>query len=294
MNTTQIKCFLALAETLNFTKAASQLFISQPGLSRQIVSLERELNTLLFIRDRHNVRLTPAAAVLVKELSNFENQLEEAVRKVQKIGQGYSGTLTLGLLGGQFVSEKLTTRVMEFMKANPNIDLIFRQGSFHDLRSWLNTGEIDIAVTLDFDVAAMDGVIISQFYEDSTVFAISKHTKTGRKKVIKMEDLAEETLIIISPDDCRAGYELVHAFLKRSPLKYSDIRYTPNLATVMMWIEAGLGFGLVNHTSNIVASSSIRLLKNIPLSPGGNNANTCFVWKVDNYNPAIPMFTNME
>ncbi len=63
MNTTQIKCFLAVAETLNFTKAANQLFISQPGLSRQIVSLERELNTLLFIRDKHTVRLTPAAAV---------------------------------------------------------------------------------------------------------------------------------------------------------------------------------------------------------------------------------------
>ena len=285
MNTTQIKCFMTLAETLNFTKAAAQLFISQPGLSRQIVSLERELNTLLFIRDRHNVRLTPAAAVLVKELAHFEDQLE--------IGQGYSGTLTLGLLGGQFVSEKLTTRVMEFMRANPHIDLIFRQGSFRDLRTWLNEGEIDIAVTLDFDVAAMEGVITSPFYEDSTVFAISKHTKTGRKRTIKMEDLADETLIIISPDDCRAGYELVHAFLKRNPLKYSDIRYAPNLATVMMWIEAGLGFGLVNHTSNIVASSSIRLLENIPLS-AGNNANTCFVWKADNYNPAIPMFTNME
>ena len=293
MNTTQIKCFLTLAETLNFTKAANQLFISQPGLSRQIVSLERELNTLLFIRDRHNVRLTPAAAVLVKELADLDSKMEEAVRKAKRIGQGYSGTLTLGLLGGQSVSEELTKRVMEFMQANPQIDLVFKQGSFHDLRNWVTSKEIDIAITLDFDVAALDGVITSPFYEDSPVFAISKHTKTGRKKTITLKDLAEETLIIISPDDCRAGYELVHAFLKRNSVKFSDIRYAPNLATVMMWIEAGQGFGLVNHTSNIVANSSIRLLENIRIS-ANNDANTCFVWKADNYNPAIPMFTNME
>ena len=59
MNTTQIKCFLALAETLNYTRAAARLYLSQPGLSRQINSIEQELNTQLFIRNQRNVRLTP-------------------------------------------------------------------------------------------------------------------------------------------------------------------------------------------------------------------------------------------
>lgn len=293
MNTTQIKCFLAVAETLNFTKAANQLFISQPGLSRQIVSLERELNTLLFIRDKHSVKLTPAAAVLVEELSSLNTQIEEAVRKAKKIGEGYSGSLTLGVLGGQSISEELTSLTMKFMSANPNIDLIFKQGSFKDLRTWLISGDIDIAITLDFDVRSMEGIIISTFYPDNTVFAISRHTKTGRKKTITLQDLTEETLIIISPEDCRSGYELVNAFLKRSGLHFPDIRYAPNLATVMMWIEAGQGFGLVNHTSNITANSSIRLLENIRIA-SDNSASTCFAWKADNYNPAIAMFTNIQ
>ena len=291
MNTTQIRCFLAVAETLNFTKAANQLFITQPGLSRQIVSLERELNTLLFIRDKHSVRLTPAAAILAKELSGFEGHLEEVIRKVQKVGQGYSGSLVLGMLGGQFVGEDLTDRLMDFMSAHPNIDLTFKQGSFRELREWVVNGEVDIACTLDFDVKNMKGVIIENYCVDAPVFAISKKTKTGRKKKITLEDLQEETLIVISPDDSRAGFELVQAFLRKSGLHFADVRYAPNLATIMMWIEAGQGIATINHTSNITVKSSIRLLDDIVIDPT-NSSSDCFVWKADNYNPAIPMFVN--
>lgn len=293
MNTTQIKCFLALAETRNFTKAAAQLFISQPGLSRQIVSLERELNTLLFIRDNHNVRLTPAAAVLAQELEGFNTRVEEVIHKVQKVGQGYSGSLTLGMLGGQFVNEALTGKIMRFMSNNPSIDLIFKQGSFRDLREWLVSGEIDLAITLDFDIAGMDGAVVMDFFPDPPVFAVSRHTKIGKKKSVTVEDLAEETLIVISPEDSRAGYEHVQAFLKRNKLRFSDIRYAPNLPTVMMWIEAGLGAGIVNHSSNIVTNSSIRLLDEIVIS-AGNREMTCFAWMDRNYNPAIAIFTETK
>ena len=51
MNTTQIKCFLALADTLNYTRAARHLYMAQPSLSRQIVTLEQELNTQLVMKE---------------------------------------------------------------------------------------------------------------------------------------------------------------------------------------------------------------------------------------------------
>ena len=291
MNTTQIKCFLAVTETLNFTKASKQLFISQPGLSRQIVSLERELNTLLFIRDKHTVRLTPAAAVLAEELRNFNSRLEEITRKVQKIGQGYSGRLVIGTLGGQFVDEPLTNRLMNFMDANPSIDLIIRQGSFRELREWIFDKEIDIAVTLNFDAAEMRDVVIMEYSKDTPVFAISRFSKIGRKRNISLKDLAEETMIVISPEDSRAGYEHMMAYIRREGLHFADIRYAPNLATTMIWIEAAQGIGVINHASNITAKSSIRLLDDIIIDPE-HNASSCFVWKTDNYNPAIPLFVN--
>ncbi|MBR3004695.1 MAG: LysR family transcriptional regulator [Lachnospiraceae bacterium] len=291
MNTTQIKCFMAVAETLNFTKAAEQLFISQPGLSRQIVSLERELNTLLFIRDKHQVKLTPAATVLLKELEGFNTRYEEVLFKVRRVGQGYTGTLTFGVLGGQYLREELADKLFEFMRDHPQVSINIRQGSFKDLRNWLETGDIDIAISLNFDVAEMKDVISIDYISEPPVFAVSKRTKLGQKKKITVEDLKDETIILISPDDSPAGCEYTTKFIKENGFDYSNIRYAPNLATALIWIEAGQGVGVINQSSNIINKSSIRTLDEIALGRDGG-CSICFTWKANNYNPAIPMWTN--
>ena len=64
MNFSQIKCFLAAADCLSFTKAAERLYLSQPVLSRQIASMEDELGIELFIREKKSIRLTPAGEVM--------------------------------------------------------------------------------------------------------------------------------------------------------------------------------------------------------------------------------------
>ena len=104
MNTMQIKCFLSVVETLNFTKAAESCLFHNRVSAGKLFSLERELNTLLFIRDKHSVRLTRRSSA-GEELELFESRLEEVVHKVQKVGQGFSGSLVLGMLGGQFVGK---------------------------------------------------------------------------------------------------------------------------------------------------------------------------------------------
>jgi len=290
MNTMQIKCFLAVTETLNFTKAASQLYMTQPGLSRYIVSLEKELNTLLFIRDQQKVRLTPAGAVLAQELSGFLDKMEEVIRKVRSAGQGYTGTLVIGTLGGQGSGDIYTDRVLDFMEHNPNIELVFKQGSFRDLRQWLQSGEIDMARTLEFDIRDMPNILYEKQDEDYPVLAISRRCSLGKKETIQLKDLMGETIISISPEDSRAGYELSRIFLKKSGISFSRVKYAPNLATEMMWIESAQGIGLINHNSSIIDNSSIRLIEEIRVDKGG--AANVLAWFNTNLNPAIPLFLN--
>lgn len=286
MNTTQINCFLALSATLNFTKAAEQLYMSQPGLSRQISSMERELNTQLFIRDQKSVRLTPAGALLAKHLPALQSDYDHLMAQLHSVGMGYSGSLTLGVLEGQWVGEDFADFCRFFMESYPSIDFQIQQGSFGDLRRKLASKEIDIALTIRFDVADMENTVCRGYSADRAVFAVSRRLPLGQKEVITFEDMLDNTFLLISPKDSRVGAELTLEHFRaigRSPRR---IRYAPNLSTMMLWIEAGLGIGVINHQSSIASNPSIRLISEVPLK----DASACVVWRKDNLNPAIALF----
>lgn len=289
MNTTQIKCFLALADTLNFTKAAARLYISQPGLSRQISSLERELNTQLFIRSQKGVSLTPAGALLAGELAQLHDAQLQLLRRVQTVGQGYTGELNLGLLEGQWMGAELTEVFRRFMKKHPNIDLRISKGSFGELRRLLMEGRIDAAFTIRFDIDDMEGVDHLVYDPDTAVFAVSRRLPLGQKENIGLEDMMQETLLMISPEDCRAGYEQSLSHFRTAASGPMTIREAPNLTTMMLWIELGLGVGVINHRSSIASNSDIRLIHEIPLG----DASTCLVWRKENSNPAITHFIDI-
>lgn len=289
MNTTQIKCFLTLADTLNFTKAAARLYISQPALSRQISTLEQEINCLLFIRDQKSVRLTPAGALLAGELGEIQTSLENLITRVQTISMGYTGTLTIGILEGQWMGEEFTNLYRRFMDTYPNIDFRITQGSFGALRRQLDTGEIDIAITLEFDVAGLEDIVFRPLSRDQAVFAISKKRPLAQKETITFEDLVSETLLVISPEDCRMGVELLFGDLNAQGLRAPSVRYAPNLSTVMLWVEAGLGVGIINHQSNLARNPNVRLISEIPLK----DASPCAAWKKGNLNPAIALFDQL-
>lgn len=291
MNTTQIKCFLALAETLNYTRAAARLYLSQPGLSRQINSMEQELNTQLFIRNQRNVRLTPAGALLAEKLRPLMENYEEIIEQVQTVGRGYSGVLDIGLLEGQRLDDEVVDLFQTFMERYPNISLQICQGSFGDLRRQLHNGKLDIIFTLQFDVEGEEDVVIHPYGDETekAVFAISKKLPVAQKEIITIEDLAKETMLIISPEDSRGGSELVKEFNKSQDAVSFNKRYAPNLPTLALWIEAGLGFGIINPHTNMANNPTIRLIPEIPL----NEANSCAAWLSGNENPAIPLFAEM-
>jgi len=94
-----LRYFRALSETLNFHRAAEQLHISQPGLSRQIQQLEFHLGTPLFIRDRREVHLTEAGKYFREQLAAPLNRLESIFEQTRRIGKGISGEIRIGFLG---------------------------------------------------------------------------------------------------------------------------------------------------------------------------------------------------
>ena len=96
MNTVQLECFLAVAEYLNFSKAADSLKITQPAVSHQITSLENELGSRLFIRTSKNVSLTEAGLMFIEDASSI---IKIASKAKNRLGAGSRNLLFLIKIG---------------------------------------------------------------------------------------------------------------------------------------------------------------------------------------------------
>ncbi len=112
--------FLALAEDLHFRKAAERLFISQPGLSRQIKQMEENLGIELFERHNRKVKLTKAGLYMQNELSHHLKRLDDIVEHAKLLNDGLDGHLNLGYLGSA-MQDVIPNLMLEFKKHHPKV-----------------------------------------------------------------------------------------------------------------------------------------------------------------------------
>ena len=287
MNTTQIKYFLAAARTLNFTEAANQLYISQPALSKQITAIEAELNMQLFIRSKKKVRLTPAGAVLLRELPSLEEHYEDIVRKAKIAHEGNAGELTIGILEGQMLGSDMVNLFGEFEKRYPNISVRLIRDSFSGLRRQLEDETIDLAITLDFDIMGLDWILSENIAVNPAIAAVSKSHPLANVNPTSWAQLKDYTFIAVDEKDCFASARMVIEDSKRAGFT-PNFKMASSLETAMLWIEAGVGIGFVNTMNNLTMNPNICLLDKIPCK----DTYSVLAWSRDNINPAIALFTN--
>ena len=287
MNTTQIKYFLAVARTLNFTEAAKKLYISQPALSKQINVLEKELNMLLFIRDQTKVRLTPAGAVLLKELPKFEEHYDKIIHKANVANAGNDGELSIGILEGQMVGDTFTKIYGLFAQKYPNVSVRLVRDTFSGLRKQLDEGSIDLAITLNFDILNHPGIQYEALEVCPAIAAVAKTHPAAREHITSWNQLKEYSLIALTEDDCYASDKMIIEDCKQAGFTPS-ILYASSLETAMLWTEAGMGICIVNTRNNLTQNPNIQLLTDLPCK----DTLSVMAWKQENINPAIALFTN--
>lgn len=287
MNPTQIKYFLEAARCLNFTEAAKQLYITQPALSQQITAIETELNMQLFIRQRNKLRLTPAALVLQEELPAYEKQYQQILEKARIANSGNKGMVKIGILQGQVMTKNFQNIIWEFRKQFPGVYLKFSADSFGGLRRKLDTKELDVIYTTDFDVKGDSTYLYEKIDVNIGAAVVSKLHPLANKKVTRLKELADETIIIIGEEESEVVRKMIMDDCK-------EAGFVPNLALAgtlneqMLWIEIGLGVGIINQSSYICQNSNVKILEQLKV---GTNY-FVVAWHRDNINAASALFTN--
>lgn len=291
MTSFQIECFLTVAKYLNFTEAANHLYIAQSSLSRNISNLEEELEFKLFVRTKKYVRLTPAGATFFEEFSKLTVQAKEAIQKAQQAHADLEGLLRIGLVENQRSESFLPQCVSALRKDLPKLKLNLIRGNFKELRMALACNEIDIAMTIDFDIDEYkdQNVLYQPFYTAEGRCVISKFHPLADQEIIQLEHLKELPLIAISPDLSNGAFQHLLDLCHIHGYTPPHIYYADSVENLILMVESGLGYSVLDENSSIMISSAVRA---IPINDHGPVV-LLAVWHKSNLNPAIPLFVNI-
>lgn len=165
MEITYIQSFIALAESLNFHKAAEREHTSQSTLSRRIQALEREIGVPLLERDSRNVQLTQAGKEFYFQTVKLAEQYRLAIEATKKASSGYSRRLRIGI--GYYEHFFLMPFIGTFAQQYPNVKLRVYQFIYEKLMEHFLHGNLDIILTSDqFMSTAMENMIEKELIWD--------------------------------------------------------------------------------------------------------------------------------
>ena len=148
MELRHIRYFLAVAEEMNFTKAAARLCIAQPPLSRQIKDLEEELGVSLFIRNSHTLQLTEEGTVFRQYAMQVMELVEKSAEDIREMRKGLRGTLYLASVEGH-APHLFSGWIAGFHKKYPDVQYNLWNGNSDDVTNRVMKGLCDLAIIME-------------------------------------------------------------------------------------------------------------------------------------------------
>lgn len=246
MNLEQLRGFTTIARVGHFTRAAEELHLTQPSLSRQISTLEQDLGSVLFHRARGNITLTPAGAALLPLATRILADEDSIRREMDELAGLRRGRVRLGAPPTLCVS--LVAEVLSVYRKNyPGIELqIFEAGS-RNLLEELSAGQLDLALIVTSEHSVNEVHLHNKpLLREQLVVADSPAKPLLEHTSITLQELAPVEQIAFSHSyDLRAATSNAYRALDMAPNIVID---GAEMDAVLRFVQAGLGVAVVPAT----------------------------------------------
>ncbi len=273
--------FVAVAEELNFRRAAERLRLAQPALSAQIKSLEGELELRLLERSTRSVKLTHSGRVLLDEARAVLSAAAQAEQRVRKAEHGLVGTLRLGVIAPA-ANAWLAGVLRGFHQRFPGVQLsLFDLTSPEQLRR-VHLGELDAGL-LRPPVGFPE--LVHKVVEESwQVLAAPTGHRLALKRQLKWVDFDEEGLVMLHPSLQHGYYDAFLAACSKAGAHPNTAQYANDIHTKLWLISAGFGVAPTTATFAQVKRPGV-IFRRLP--PGLPRVQTVLVWRRADDSPAL-------
>lgn len=290
MTFNQLKYFITVAECLSFTEAAKCLFISQPALSRQINTIEEELGTKLFVRDKKRLKLTPGGSLFYNRVPGILEAYGAAVLDARTANEGFDGFLRIGFLDIYDISRVFTEKISTFCSRYDRIQLSMERFSLGELPGRLYSGELDLILTYGFSLYDKPDLVTVDIHRfDSCIMLNSRHPLAGKEN-LRLEELKGEQFVQLGAMASEEGDRYINNLCARCGL-HPNFRVVEKMEDIALWVQTGMGVAITTDCT-IEGQYADVVIRGIDM-PEAKNHNVTMAWCKNNYNPAIALFMEM-
>ncbi len=214
MELRHVRYFLAVAEYRNFRRAAEQLHIAQPPLSRQIRQLEEDLGVTLFTRNKRRVELTKAGQAFLEEARKLIVQAGHAAQAARHAQKGESGVVRIGVASG--LGAAVSKVVFQHREHWPAVEVECKDIFSTQQNEALKNGEIDVGfLRPPVDQLHLD---CYRLFEEEFVVVLPKTHRLAKRRNLKLKDVADEPLIIFDRNFSSGLYDKILGLYNRQGL----------------------------------------------------------------------------
>jgi DNA-binding transcriptional LysR family regulator len=263
MDIQQLKNFLVLCDTLNFRKAAEQISIVQPALSRQVQLLENELGALLFNRNKRTVSLTEAGVFFQKEASRILHDLEKTMVRTAQLHKGEAGEIKV-THASSAMNSVVPSFLVKVKDKWPQLKTIVQEASNFQQVEMLLARKTDLAVAPNITLPAeMNSKIL---YKENFVLILPGNHPLSKKRLTDLSVLKNETFILPQRSTGTGYVEAILQICQGFGFKPKVAHESAHAAGVLRLVEAGLGISIEPISSVRDTNMNIKLveLKNLP------------------------------
>lgn len=267
MDTRQMRCVVAIAETGSLTRAAERLGHAQPALTQTLNRLEAEIGAKLFVRDRRGATLTEAGQAIVDDLRASLAYGDAATERARAMGAGRAGRLTIGFVT-HAVYEVLPRALRRLRAAHPQLDVVLHEMSNAEQVAALEGGRIDMAL-LHPPVSVNARVHELQLGSEAFVAAMPVADAPADGQPVALADVARHGLVWFPEQQIPALRARLLSALRSAGHEVRVVQDANRTLTVLACVAAGLGWSLLPSSVRALQHEGVRFaeLREVELLP---------------------------
>ena len=250
----QLEYFLAVARAKSFSRAAEELAISQPTLSRAVLKLEEAIGEPLFERKPREVTLTDLGELFFDRAERIVVQLDDLLLEISDAGQ--KGRIRVAVI--PTIAPYLLPNLLDrFAKEYPNVSVVIQEDTTNNILTMCKHGEVDLAIlALPINVKYME---VELLFEEELLIVMPKGHRLEKKSKIKLSDVQQFPFLMLGQAHCLS--ENIESFCKQESIEPVSISRTSQLATVQELVALDHGISIVPEMARRLDKSDQRVYR---------------------------------